>query len=90
MKMKSNIHSMNPPPRKALNRETLASETVHMVRADAEIAMGYLLAEQSRVQNMAAQTRPIIGMPGNPNPAMPSKAKKFAFASEIRPPTTSE
>jgi len=72
---------MNPPPRNALNRETLARETVHMVRADAEIAIGYLLVQQSRAQNMAAQARPIIGMPGNPNPAIPSKAKKFAFAS---------
>ena len=85
MEIKISIIRLIPPPRKLANRELFVMEIAQDPRTAAENGRGHFLAQLSRTKNMAAQRPPITSIPGSPNPAIPSIAKKSAFALPIRP-----
>ena len=80
MMINRSIHTISPFPANVLNSETFVKDTIIKANAGTENFNGYFLAQLSRIQKTRAQRIPIKGIPGNPNPPIPSDAKKVAFA----------
>ena len=80
MMINRSINAINPFPSNVVNSETFVNDIVIITKTGTENFNGYFLAQLSRSQNTRAQRIPIKRIPGNPNPPIPSIAKKLAFA----------